>query len=86
MEEDIENNSETSKLEQLSNLSSSTEMEQDTRETNLRRSKRLTITNQKSDWITRYHLNTGKTVKGLNDRESTITLENNRESDESPRY
>ena len=49
MEEDIENNSETSKLEQLSNLSSRPEMEQDTRETNLSRSKRLTISNQKSD-------------------------------------
>ena len=52
-EKDIENNSETSELELLSNLSSSTEIEQDPKENNIRRSKRLT---------NRYHLITGNTV------------------------
>ena len=45
-EEDITDNfSETSELEPLSNLSSSTEREQDTKAINLHRSKRLTETN-----------------------------------------
>ena len=43
-EEDQENNSDTSELEILSNLSSSTETKQDRRENILRRSKRLTKT------------------------------------------
>ena len=44
-EEDIENTLETTELELLSNLRSSTELEQNTKEKNLRRSKRLTKTN-----------------------------------------
>ena len=47
-EDNIEKNyfeEETSELELLNNLSSSTEIEQDTKEHNLRRSKRLTKTN-----------------------------------------
>ena len=43
--EDIEINSEASELELLSNLILTTETEQDTKENNLRRSKRLTKTN-----------------------------------------
>ena len=81
-----ENILETFELELLSNRSSNTEIEQDTTESNLRRSKRLTKTNLIVRLNNPVPSDYSKYVKRQNDRESAINLENNRESDESPCY
>ena len=74
---------ETSELDLISNMKSSTEKEQEMKENNLRRSKRLTKTNpigKLKTSVPSAYLITGNTVKRLDALENILVLEDSRKT------